>query len=98
MEIAWSFSNLPTIYSKTRMSMKKETRKKISVAMKGKTKSTSHISKIAQSLRGKNKTMLHKKVISRGMKKYWEKRYEKGNDVPTCRGDKTCRFAHLIRK
>lgn len=65
--------------------------------MRGKTKTSSHASRIAESLRGKKHSDQHRKAISIAMTDYW-KRNKNKNKVPSCRRDKTCKFALSITK
>lgn len=52
--------------------MNYETRRRISLALKGKKKTIQHRKKIAQSLRGTTKTKQHKEAIAEAMKRYYE--------------------------
>ena len=72
--------------------MKEQTKIKISYALRNRKKSATHSHRIAESLKGKKKTDEHKKAISDAMRKLWGQRRKD----TIYRGDKTCKFAHII--
>lgn len=62
--------------------MKEETKKKISLKLKGRKKSANHCKHISQGLRGVKKTKEHKEHLSDSLKKYHENNKSKneGNE------------------
>lgn len=74
-----SIDNLPTIVIfiiKRYMKMKEETKRKISLTLKGRKKSANHKKRIAQAMKRVRRTREHNKAISEAMKIIWKKRKE----------------------
>lgn len=72
--IFYTFSNLPTIYSKQDETMNEQTKRKIAYALRGRKKSATTKKLISQALRNQQKTKQHKQAISEAMKQYWLKK------------------------
>lgn len=73
--------------------MNELTKLKISYKLRNRKKSATHVYHISSALKGKKKSPTHKKAISESMKKYWACKRK----ITNYRGDKTCKFANLIK-
>lgn len=71
------------IFSKFDLCMKEETKRKISLKLKGRKKSANHCKHISQGLRGMKKTREHREHLSVSLKKY-----HKNNETKTERHEK----------
>lgn len=67
---------LRTIYSKSKLDMDAQTKKKISMALKGKKKSATHRHKISEAMNGRKLSDKHKLNISKAMKSLHKEIYE----------------------
>lgn len=61
--------------------MNYETRRKISLALKGRRKSLSHKKRIAQILRGLSKSIKHREAIAEALRQYHKNNDTKGMGV-----------------
>ena len=72
-----NIENLLTIaYMYNKKPMKEETKKKISLKLKGRKKGATHRKRIAQAMKRLKRTEEHNKAISEAMKIIWKKRKE----------------------